>query len=415
MKKQRLLIVLLPFLLTACGLGAKKMKNIAELTPKLSVESNEAIQIDPSTITSIFTPEALNKNKEYSFTTSTIIAEPVFNNNIIYTISKNGKVSAFSRQDNTILWSCNVSVDKSDNYFGGGILYYKNKLYVTYGARSMVILDSQTGHEIVRKELLDISRTTPVLINDHTILVQTISNQALAVNIDSLNFVWQHEGTAEILSSSYHTSPIAHNGYVIVNYSSGQIFALNADDGQVLWVHDLSNEQEISLPNFEAASTLCKPIINKADMYLANSAGKVIKVNIMTGDILWQTKAEDVQSMSLSGNNLFITNNAGQIAIISTNSGKVKFVADLNELQDAKKVKVASFLAPIISQTSHGWNINIISTKGVLYTLQSENNILSTSPQFTKIVKNIEYYGKINHDEMYFSTNKKIIFVNSKK
>ncbi|WP_425364078.1 PQQ-binding-like beta-propeller repeat protein [Candidatus Tisiphia endosymbiont of Hybos culiciformis] len=412
--KQRLIIFLLPFVLTSCGLGANKTKNIVELTPRLSVESNEAIQIDSTIESNIFISEML-QNKEYTVTKHKIIAEPIFKKAVVYTIDSKGNVSAFSMKDKSIIWSYNISANKSDNYVGGGILYHNDKLYVTYGSRFLVVLDSKSGHEIIRKELPDITRIKPVLINDHTIIVQTITNQILAINIKKLNFVWQHEGIIETLSSSYHVAPIVQNGYVIVNYNSGQILALEANSGKILWSNDLSSKQEIGLPNFEAAFILCKPIINNSHIYIANSAGKIIKLDIITGNILWQTKAYDVQSMSLAGNSLFITNNAGQVAAISTEFGKVKFVADLNDGKDIRRVKASSFLAPITAKVSveaKDWNLNIISTKGELYSFQADiNGNLNTTPVISKITKNIEYHGKTCCGTMYFTTDKKIMLI----
>ncbi len=411
--KQLLIILLLPFILTSCNLGAKKIKNIVELTPRLSVETNEAIQIDSTVETNIFSPEMF-RNKEYTITKYKIIAEPIFKKAVVYTIDTKGNVSAFSMKDKSIIWSYNISNNKSDYYTGGGILYYNDKLYITYGSRYLVVLDSKSGHEIIRKELPDITRIKPVLINDHTIIVQTVTNQILAINIENLNFVWQHEGIIETLSSSYHVAPLAQNGYVLVNYNSGQIFALEANSGKILWANDLSNQQEIGLPNFEAAFILCKPVINNSYIYIANSAGKIIKLDIMTGNIIWQTKAYDVQSMSLAGNSLFITNNAGQVAAISTEFGKVKFVADLNDEKDIKKIKASSFLAPMIGKATEekAWNLNIISTKGELYSFQSDiNGNLNTTPMISKITKNIEYHGKTCCGTMYFTTDKKIMLV----
>ncbi|WP_410525789.1 outer membrane protein assembly factor BamB family protein [Rickettsia endosymbiont of Oedothorax gibbosus] len=415
--KQRLIIFLLPLMLTSCDLISKKIKNIVELTPRLSVETNEAIQVD-SAKTDIFSPEML-QNNEYTVTKHKIIAEPIFKKAVVYTIDNKGNVSAFSMKDKAIIWSYNISTNKNDHYVGGGILYHNDKLYVTYGSRFLVVLDSKSGHEIIRKELPDIIRIKPVLINNHTIIVQTVTNQILAINTEKLNFVWQHEGIIEILSSSYHVAPIVQNGYVIVNYNSGQILALESNSGKILWTNDLSSQQEIGLPNFEAAFILCKPVVNNSHLYIANSAGKIIKLDIMTGNILWQIKAYDVQSMSLAGNSLFVTNNAGQVAAISTEFGKVKFVADLNDGKDIKKVKASSFLAPIIGKTTgekegeeKDWSLNIISAKGELYSFQSDiNGNLSTTPVISKITKNIEYYGKTCCGTMYFTTDKKIILV----
>lgn len=246
-------------------LVSKKSKNITELTPKLLVETNEFLKID-SAINN-FNPSMLN-GKEYTIAKNKIISEPVFYNDIIYTIDIKGNVSAFSNNTKTIIWSYNIGNKSDDHYVGGGILYHNEKLYVTHGSRFLVILDSKSGHEIIRKELPNIIRTKPVLIDSHNIVIQTVSNQILAVNIDKLDFIWQHEGMPETLLSSYHADPIVYNGHILANYSSGQIIALDCK-GQVVWGIDTADStQEIGLPNFETTAMLCKPIIHDRSLYI---------------------------------------------------------------------------------------------------------------------------------------------------
>ncbi len=408
MKIQLLITFFLSCILVSCGLGSQKAKNITELTSKLSVESNEVILVDSGI--NNFTPAMLNA-KGHTIARHKVIANPVFHNNIIYTIDSRGNVSAFSTTSNSIIWSYNISTNKNDHYVGGGILYHNGKLYVTYGSRFLVILESNSGHEIIRKELPDILRVEPILVDNHNILLQTISNQILVINIDSLNFVWQHEGMFETLTSSYHVAPIVQNGRIIVNYNSGQIVALNFK-GETLWSHDISiNQQDMGLPNFETTSILCKPIVSQLNLYIANST-KLIKINLLDGKILWQTKAEDIQSMSLSGNSLFITNNAGQLAAISLDSGKVKFVANLSQI-NTKKPKASSFLAPLVSGSSNNnWSLNIISSNGELYNFQRDiNGNLGEYPQITKITKKIEYYGQTIDGKLYLITDRNLIFI----
>ncbi|MFY9589404.1 PQQ-binding-like beta-propeller repeat protein [Rickettsia endosymbiont of Halotydeus destructor] len=405
----KLAILLLPFILISCnGLGPKRVKNIVELTPRLSEQTNEAVYLD-SNKNSFFTPELL-KNKAYSFSKYKTITEPVFVDNIIYTLDMRSNISAFSKDKKSTIWSYNISRHKQDNYIGGGILHHNGKLYITYGSRLLVVLDAKTGHELIRKELPDIIRIKPIMLSENTILVQTISNQVIALNMQTLNTTWQHEGMVEVLSTSYQVAPILVHDRVIVTYSSGQILAINIKNGEILWSFEPVNPESTALPNFEETGILCSPISDNDNLYIANGMGKIIKLNITTGRIVWQTDAKDVQSMSLIGNSLFVTNNARQIAGISLASGQIKFVADLNEGKDIKKLKSAIFLAPLISKDNTGQNLDIISVNGVLYSFRlDENGHLKTAPTITKIIKNIQYYG-INDNDMYFSTDKEIIF-----
>lgn len=418
MNKYKLILLIIPVLLCSCsGIGAKKNKNIVELTPKLLLESNEAILLESSGKPVIFDPKMF-KNQEFSIASKKIIAKPVFNKGVIYVVDANGTVSAFSTKNKKILWSRNISSNQSNNsYLGGGILCHDGKVYVTYGSRFLVILNSDSGNEIIRKELPDIIRTNPVLINNRMIAIQTVSNQVFAIDINNLNIVWQHESLAETLSSSYHVAPIVVGEKVIVNYNSGQIFSLNANNGEVLWNNNLSNPLDIGIPNYDNASVLCEPIVNYPYLYLAHSAGKIVKFDLNNGNVIWQIKAEDIQSMSLAGNSLLVTNNALQFVVISTNSGKVKFAADLKEEQGSKKIKANSFLPPIVSNADNeGLAVYIISSRGQLYSFKVEKNgKLAGSPAITPIPAKIVYSGVTCCNKVYFTTERKIILAESKK
>ena len=417
MHKQSLIILLFPLLLASCSsFGLKKNKDIVELTPQLLLESDEAIFLGSSNKSPIF-DSRMFKNKEFNIAKHKIIAKPVFSKGVVYTIDDKGIVSAFSIKNKVVLWSRNISSNQSNQYIGGGILCSGGKLYVTYGSRFLVVLNSDSGHEVIRKEMPDIIRTSPILVNNKMIVVQTLSNQVFAIDLNNLNPIWQHEGFVETLSSSYHVPPIAEGEKVIINYNSGQIVALDAKNGQLLWNDDLSDQKNIGIPNYETASILCEPIINYPYLYLANSAGKIVKFDINNGNIIWQIKAEDIQSMTLEGNSLFVTNNALQFAVISTNSGKVKFAADLKEDLKNKKAKANSFLPPIISHTNNSdWSVNIVSSRGQLYSFKlGSNGKLISTPFVTKIPAKVLHSGITCCGSIYFTTEKGIILSESKK
>lgn len=409
---KKIVSLLLPLIiLSACNaLGPKKVKNIVELTPKLSLQSNEPIYLGNSADTYAFNPNIL-KNKQYNFVKNKTITEPVFVGDMIYALDIRSNVSAFSVEKNQVIWSYNLSRNKKRNYIGGGILHYNDKLYVTYGSRLLVVLDAKTGYEIIRKQLSDIIRTKPVILNDNTVLVQTISNQTTALNAETLKNIWEHESLAEVLSASYFMTPIVHKDSVIITYNSGQILALNTKNGEVKWNFDFASFDHVAIPNFEEASILCAPIYDNNNLYIATGLGKLIKLNLDTGAAIWQVNAEDIQSTSLIGNSLFVTNNAMQIAAFNPETGLVKFVADLNDEKDFTKLKAATFLAPFIAEHNGSRSLDIISMRGVLYSFNLDNNgHLSVVPNITKIVKNIHYYGLTANQNLYFSTDSKIIF-----
>ncbi|AFE54922.1 outer membrane protein assembly factor BamB family protein [Rickettsia typhi] len=410
--EKKIVLLLLPFILISCnGLGSKRVKNIVELTPKLEIQTNEPIYLDSNAKVYQFNVNML-KNKQYSFAKSKIITEPVFIGDMIYVLDIRSNISAFSIEKNKVIWSYNLSKHKKDNYIGGGILYHNGKLYITYGARLLIVLDAKSGYEIIRKELPDIIRIKPIALNNNTILVQTISNQTIALDSATLKTLWDHESIAEILSASYSMIPIVQHDNVIVTYNTGQVIALNIKNGEVRWSFEFTNlNDHTAIPNFDAASILCAPVHDNMNLYIATGLGKLIKLNLLTGSVLWQINADDIQSMALIGNNLFIINNARQIAALNPETGQVQFVADLNYEKDDKRLKPTTFLVPFVGvDNNNQQSLNVISVNGILYSFNIDNNVLKMNPNIIQIMKNIRYYGLRSNNTLYFSTDRKVIF-----
>jgi outer membrane protein assembly factor BamB len=385
--------LLIPFYLTSCdNIGSTKVKNLVDLTPKLEVEA----ETPPLFSTGKNNPFKEKKPHSYTISKKAIIAEPVVAKGIMYSIDQQGYVSAFSLKEKKLLWSKNIAGNEVDRYFySGGILFSDNKLYVTYGSRNLVVLDVESGNELIRKEFPDIIRTKPVMADDKLLLVQTISNQVIAYNTTSSKLMWMHEGGIEIISSRNHIHPVLYNGYALVSYSSAEVVYLNASNGSELWRYSLSSSEELGLPNFEPSVIITKPIISGNFAYFATSNRKIIKLDLKEGKEVWIKTADDIQSMTLHDNSLIVTNNARQIALLSTTDGKVSWTGDLISPKErmSKKPKTVTFLDPFVVKDGNSYTINVIASNGELYQFTTnDSGRLSEQAVISAIDKNIRYY-----------------------
>lgn len=402
------ILLLLSLTLIGCsGTGFKKSRTIVELTPKLVLQNNDPIIIDSSSLYSLE-----SGSKEVSLTKSNIIARPILVGDFVYFIDARGNVSCFSISSRKIIWSQDVSDKPENNHLGGGIEYYQNKLYVTNGSRFLVILNSENGVEIIRKQFPDIIRIKPTILKNNIVLVQTVSNQVFGYDIGRASIVWQHETLSESISSNHHVSPIEYDNHLIVNYTSGQIFSINLANGTEEWLFNLSDSgNNIDLPSFNPIAIACDPIFDNGYLYVAGTIGKLTKLNLKNGNIVWQIDAQDVQSMSKIGNSLFITNNAKQAAAIDMNNGQVKWLADLYST-DKTKYQPASFLPPFATKDNDKVILNIVNNHGEMFTFALDNDgALPNLPIIQKIVKNVKYLinnGDVN--SIYLLTDKHIVY-----
>ena len=392
--KKIIALIMLPLLLTACDkIGSSKITGLIDLTSRLEVEDASEFKKLNSGKNNPFTNQ---KSKSYKLAKHTIIGKPAFAKGIKYSVDKKGYVSAFSIKQKKRIWTADIAKDALDrNFNAGGVLFNNGKLYVTNNSRYLIVLDAQNGQEIIRKEFPDIIRVKPVMATDKLLLVQTISNQLIAYDIKSSNLVWMHEGGLEIISTKNHVPPVVYNGHAIVSYSSGEVIYIDVTDGKAKWSYNLYNTTDVGLPSFDPAVIVTNPIIRGEYAYFATSNGKVIKIDLDNGAPAWLKIADDVQSMSLEGDNLFVTNNARQVAAISAHNGKVSWVGNLISIKDraAKKPSPAAFQNPFVSHTDNGLALNVIASNGELYQfIQDKSGKLPTQPKIIKIEKGVRYY-----------------------
>jgi outer membrane protein assembly factor BamB len=365
--KKLVAFLLISGLLSSCdNIGSTKIKNLIDLTEKLTIES----KVIPRITEAMEDPYPTETQKNYTISRNSIISEPAIAKKIVYTTDSKGFVSAFSIKEKKILWRTNIAGDLVEKKFhDGGILYSNGKLFVTNGTRYLVILDANTGREIIRKQYPDILRAKPVMAPKDLLLVQTASNQLIAYNIESSKFIWLHEGGIETISSKNQVHPVLHNNHVLVSYSSGEVVYLDIDTGVEKWRYNVSNSYNAALPNFEPLTITTLPIIDRDFTYFATSKGKIVKLNLQTGIPVWVKDAENIQSMQLHQNNLFVTNNARQVASISCDDGSVNWIGNLISQKDRskKKPKPVLFQAPFIAKSGEGFSVNVIGNNGELY------------------------------------------------
>lgn len=412
--KKIILFGLLPVLLISCDrFGSGRVKNLIDLTPKLEVQSKEKLKFNASQIKK--NPFSDQKSKSYSLAKNTIIAKPAFAKGVMYSTDSKGFVSAYSLKEKKILWQTDIAKGVLDrNFNDGGVLYSNGKLYVTNSSRYLVVLDAKSGDEIIRKEYPDIVRNKPVMATDRLLLAQTVSNQLIAYDIKTSKFVWLHEGELETISTRSHVHPVVYDGNVIVSYSSGEIVYLDAQSGKEKWRYNLTKISDIGIPSFDPSVIVTVPIISGEYAYFATSNGKIIKMDLDNGAPAWIKVADDIQSLSLVGDYLLVTNNARQVAALSSHNGKALWVGNLIAQKDRskRKVRTALFQEPFVAQDGNSFSINVIASNGDLYQFKPDaSGFIPSEPTIISITKNVKYHWiSCCNGKMHLITGRNIVY-----
>lgn len=375
MIKKILLLSLTASFIVSCS-GKGKILSITEFTEKLSPNSNHKVLInDYAPVPDFYNQLSfLNNNKsgaainldeisKYKFSKlgfrENLASMPSVIDGNIYLLSKNGKVSSYNIETKKLNWSLNIPIQNS-KLATGTLSFHDNKLIVAADLQ-IFVLDAVSGKELNRKSLDDISRNYPA-INGNAFVTRTVNNNLFAYNTENWKLVWMYDTWPEYISSSTITSPLIYQGMVITGFSTGQLVANRISDGAELWQMNLARESD-NLIGYNPVDLSCQPIIRDQYIYIASNNGFILKIDLTNASIIWKSKVQDVTSMNIFGNSIFLTNNARQIASLSILDGSVIWTNNLTDAKNQKSknlVKPSLFTSPLA--TNHG--VYVFSSDG---------------------------------------------------
>ena len=164
-----------------------------------------------------------------------LLARPVIADGLVFTMDAEGLVSAFDVRSGDLRWEFDTTPPESnEKAIGGGIAIMDKAVYATTGFGEVLSLSIDTGKPLWRRRLSNPLRAAPTLTKEHVFVV-TIDNQLQALDIQSGETLWHHNGIAENATLMGASSPAVVGDSVVVAYSSGEIYNLRRENGRVSW------------------------------------------------------------------------------------------------------------------------------------------------------------------------------------
>ncbi len=376
--KHILLFALCASLLVSCS-GSSKVKNITEFTTKLSSESSRPVRINPETTiqsfgnqldyikrhstTKVKKPTEF-KTKQFLSFSGKLLATPLLDNDDLYYITQKGLLTCFDIRAKKVKWE-NAILPKNTK-LASATLSISSKGIIVTADLYMYSFDKVDGTMVNKIMIDDIARDYPAIFEDKLYL-RTVNNKFSAYSLSNLSQLWHNQTWSDNVSTRGLNSPIVTKNIAISGFSSGQIIASDTKDGSEVWQISLLSDYH-ELIGSSPVDVACQSILENESLYLSGSDGYFFKIDINSGSIKWKKRIEDVVSMAKS-KDIFLTNNARQIAAISEVDGSVLWASDLAQSESIKKPISTSFTAPLI--TNHG--IFVFSEDGNGYLVHSDN------------------------------------------
>lgn len=354
--------------LSACGIfksGQKRTPTVGDRIPILvsenAVEADPALATVPVTLPAPVSNEAWTQpggNAEKSMGHLALAASParawtaqidggsnrqrlasppVIAEGKLFVVDVNADVHAFDAATGAKQWTTNIAEGDGNRpaRFGGGVSYDNGRVFATDGLGDVVSLNAADGAVVWRSKPGGPLRGAPTVAND-TVYVLSQDNQLYALGQTDGKVRWSQQGTLETQGVFGVAAPASAQGTVVAGFSSGELNAYRYENGRVLW-QDALSRTTISTSVSSLADIDASPIIDQGRVYAVGQGGRMVALDLTTGQRLWEQNMSSISTPAIAGEWLFVVTDDARLLCVSRTTGRARWISQLRRYRNEKK------------------------------------------------------------------------------
>jgi outer membrane protein assembly factor BamB len=305
-----------------------------------------------------------------------LAASPVIDGNKLYVMDTDGAVHALAADTGAELWTTKTSTEKKNApaLFGGGVSAEGEHVFASNGLGDVVALNAADGAEIWRKRPGGPLRGSPTLANGNAYVV-TQDNQLFALSQDKGEVQWTVSGSLESQGVFGVAAPASAQGTVVAGFSSGELNAYRYENGRSLW-GDVLTRTSMSTSVSSLSDIDAEPVIDQGRVYAVGQGGRMVAMDIATGNPIWEQNIAGISSPWAAGEWLFVVTDDARLMCLSRGNGKARWIVQLKHYKNPKKPKnPISWEGPVLA----GGRLLLVNSRGEIVSVSPKDGaVLST-------------------------------------
>ncbi len=309
-----------------------------------------------------------------------LLSQPVIAGGRVFTMDSRSIVTAFDAADGDEIWEVDLEIEEEDEgYFGGGVAFDEDRIYVTTGFAQVFALSALNGQVLWQQSVPGPVRSAPT-VSGGRVFVLSVDNQLFVLASEDGSRLWEHSGIQETAGLVGSASPAVSGSTVVVPYSSGEIFGLLAENGRELWNDNLSAVRRVD-PIADLAHIRALPVIDRGLVLAISNSGRMVAIDERRGQRAWDIDLGGVQMPWVAGEFIYVVTNDAQVVCITRRDGRIKWVRQLDRFEDPEDLKgPIQWIGPVLA----GDRLIVAGTTGVA---------LSISPYSGELLGEIDLPG----------------------
>ena len=300
-----------------------------------------------------------------------LAASPVIADGKLYVMGTTAEITAFDAASGARLWSVQFG-DGGKNKasrVGGGVSVEGAFLYATNGLGDVGALNVANGSVVWKKRPGGPLRGAPTVANGN-VFAMSQDNQLFALKAADGNVEWSEAAAVQLAGVFGVAAPAVAQGTVVAGFSSGDLNAYRYENGRTVWQDALSrtsiNTSVGTLSDIDA-----DPVIDQGRVFAVGQGGRMVSLELVTGQRLWEMNVAGISTPWVSGEWLFVVTDEAKLLCIARATGKVRWSTPLQRYRKEKsKNGPVSWSGPVLAgdrlilASSEGQMVSVGATDG---------------------------------------------------
>ena len=228
----------------------------------------------------------------------------------------------------------------------GGVGHHGDSIFVGASEGLVMRLDASSGAEIWRTVVSGEVLSAPQANGQYTV-AQTYDGKLMGFDYETGEVRWTYTSDVPVLTLRGTGTPMILGDNAIAGFADGKVVAVNLRSGNVAW------EARVAIPQGRSEIERIVDIdgtmaLQGTELYAASYQGRLVAIDIRSGRRIWQRNVSSVSGVGVGFGNVYIADDDGTVSAFLRNGQGVRWQnIDLGFRNLSRPTPVSSYVAVV--------------------------------------------------------------------
>jgi len=266
---------------------------------------------------------------------------PILVGGNIYVASAEGKLASVDAEAGRVRWKNDL-----DLAISGGVGHHRDSIFVGASEGLVMRLSADSGEEIWRAIVSGEVLSAPQG-DGRYVVAQTYDGKLMGFDYETGETRWTYTSDVPVLTLRGTGTPMILGDNAIAGFADGKVVAVNLRSGNVAW------EARVAIPQGRSEIERIVDIdgsmaLQGSDLYAASYQGRLAAIDTRSGRRVWQRNVSSVSGVSVGFGNVYVSDDDGTVSAFLRNGQGVRWQnIDLGFRELSRPTPVNSYVATV--------------------------------------------------------------------